>query len=73
MLFIHHYEDTEREEKPPARINHVARRFKEVCAPVLTGNTKCFLTVSSLMTDILSKPKPSWADYWEVVIEDSDL
>lgn len=74
MLFIHHHSDTEREEAPPARIRHVAKRWCETGGPALAANKRGFVRATGAQIgQVMATPDACGANYWEIVIEDTDL
>jgi hypothetical protein len=73
MIFIHHHNDTEREQQPPEAIRSVARRTCERAGPTATSGTRIFVpTHKPQMSEVRTTP-PDAANYWEIVIETTDL
>ena len=73
MIFIHHYQDSERDEKPPKNIQRIARRLAETGGSAVT-HTPAFVSAKEpRMEDVTTNPESCGSDYWEIVIEDSDL
>lgn len=75
MIFIHHHRgDSEREEEPPERIRHVARRAIEQGSVFLDRNSRLFVSASNpRINQVWTMPTNCGSDYWELVIEDTDL
>jgi len=81
MLFIHHHNDTEREEKPPRRLQRLARKLSAHGGLALRSH-RGFINSAPLgpfsgprphINDVMATPDSCGSDYWEIVIEDSDL
>ena len=73
MLFIHHNNDSEREEKPPARIRHVANRLCNNGGPAV-ANTRGFVSADDPQVGkVMATPNQCGPDFWEIVIEDGDI
>lgn len=74
MIFIHHHGDTEREEKPPERIRHVAKRANAQASPLLFHNNRIYVNSAEPTIDrVMSKPESCGSDFWEIVVEATDL
>lgn len=74
MIFIHHKRDTEREEAPPAHIRRVARRWCEVGGPSLDANTRGFVRATKPRVElVMATPDTCGGDYWEIIVEATDL
>jgi hypothetical protein len=71
MIFIHHHADNESEEKPPPPIRRIAYR---ICERGGTPDMRGFVSATSaIMENVRSTPNDCGSDFWEFVIEDSDL
>lgn len=73
MIFIHHQQDSERDEKPPKNVQRIARRLAETGGPAVTHTPAFVSTTEPRMANVTTDPEKCGADYWEITIEDSDL
>lgn len=73
MLFIHHYQDCEREEKPPQAIRRIAYRLSDKGGPAIANVSGFVGAVNPRYDQLSTSPDQCGSDYWEIVIEDSDL
>lgn len=74
MLFIHHHGDTEQEAAPPERIRHVAKRWCETGAPTLAANMRGFVRATGAQIgQVMANPETCGSNYWEIVVEATDL
>lgn len=73
MLFIHHHQDSEHEEKPPAKIKRIAYRIAERGGPAVANMRGFVSAANAIMENVRSTSIDCGSDYWEIVIEDSDL
>lgn len=73
MIFIHHHQDTEREEKPPPEIRRIAYRLCDKGGPAV-ANARGFVTaINPRFDQVMASPAQCGSDYWEIVIESADL
>lgn len=74
MLFIHHHKDTERDEPAPPAIQRVARRTCEQAGPIAIPGRRLFVPATKPhMDQVRTSPAGCGANYWEIVIEATDL
>jgi hypothetical protein len=73
MIFIHHHQDGEREEKPPKNIRRIAHRIADRGGAAV-ANVRGFVSAANaIMENVRSTPNDCGSDFWEFVIEDTDL
>jgi aspartate/methionine/tyrosine aminotransferase len=73
MIFIHHHSDTEREESPPKNIRRIAIRIADRGGAAV-ANARGFVSArNAIIENVRSTPNDCGSDYWEFVIEDTDL
>lgn len=73
MIFIHHHQDTEREEKPPQNIRRIANRVAERGGQAVANERGFVSATNAIMENVRATPNDCGSDFWEFVIEDSDL
>lgn len=73
MLFIHHYQDSEREGVPPKAIKRIARQLCKEGGPSVTHTRGFVRAIDPQYEAVTTSPDRCGSDYWEIVIEDSGL
>jgi hypothetical protein len=68
MISIHHYSDTEREEKPPANIRRIAHRVADTGGSVLKNARGFVSSAHAIIENVRTTPNDCGSDYWEFVL-----
>lgn len=73
MIFIYHHGDIEREAPPPPAIRRIAYRICDEGGPAVRNQRGFVSATNAIYENVRSTPNDCGSNYWEFVIEDTDL